>query len=135
MNARSDNTWRRWALRHLEAAAELGRARMELQMRSWRDVIDEAEAVPVQPLGHGDRMELIAARTELALRRASRLIPGARCIHRAVAGRRMLARRGIDARVVIGLRSHQGLDGHAWLEFDDGSTMFADDDAGFRRVR
>ena len=48
--------------------------------------------------------------------RASKLVPGAACLHRALAARVWLARRGIPAEIVVGFRNDGGLEGHAWLE-------------------
>jgi hypothetical protein len=53
---------------------------------------------------------------EPAARRASRLVPGARCLHRALAARVWLARRGVCSSLVVGFRENGGLEGHAWLE-------------------
>lgn len=51
------------------------------------------------------------------LRWARRFVPGTRCVPRALAARVWLARRGVDARVVFGVRGDAaGLAGHAWLE-------------------
>ncbi len=53
---------------------------------------------------------------ELLAHRASRFVPGARCLHRALASRVWLARRGVDAQIVVGFRNRGALEGHAWLE-------------------
>ncbi|MFW5967482.1 MAG: lasso peptide biosynthesis B2 protein [Persicimonas sp.] len=72
---------------------------------------------------------------ELLAHRASRLVPGAECLHRALACRVWLARRGIDAEIVVGFRKRGAIEGHAWLEVDtpDGPrTMFKGDEDGYR---
>lgn len=72
---------------------------------------------------------------ELLAARASKLVPGAECLHRALACRVWLARRGVDAEIVVGLRKRGAIEGHAWLEVDTPEgprTMFKGDDDGYR---
>lgn len=58
----------------------------------------------------------IARLAELLAARASRLVPGAACLHRALASRVWLARRGVQAQIVVGFRKRGVIEGHAWLE-------------------
>lgn len=58
----------------------------------------------------------IAQHAQLLAARASRLVPGAACLHRALASRVWLARRGVSAQIVVGFRKRAALEGHAWLE-------------------
>jgi hypothetical protein len=53
-----------------------------------------------------------------AVRRASRLIPGATCLTQALAGRILLARAGHLSELRIGVRKNPGtgFEAHAWLE-------------------
>ena len=53
-----------------------------------------------------------------AVRRSSRLIPGATCLTQALAGRVLLARAGHLSELRIGVRksSGAGFEAHAWLE-------------------
>jgi Transglutaminase-like superfamily len=55
---------------------------------------------------------------EHALRHASRLLPRASCLARAIAGACLLRREGHDATLTIGVRfdSDHRLHAHAWLE-------------------
>jgi hypothetical protein len=51
--------------------------------------------------------------------RCSRLVPGTLCLHRVLAAKTWLARRGRSAELVLGLRPGvPDADGHAWLERD-----------------
>jgi hypothetical protein len=68
------------------------------------------------PATQAEVIEASTALGELLAHRASRLIPGARCLHRALAGRVWLARRGVDAQIVVGFRKRGAIEGHAWLE-------------------
>src|SRR5690554_7847945 len=63
-----------------------------------------------------DAIAEAAALSELLAHRASRLVPGAQCLQRALAGRVWLARRGIASEIVVGFRKRGLLEGHAWLE-------------------
>jgi hypothetical protein len=58
---------------------------------------------------------------------ASRFIPGARCLARAMAAQLLLARAGHLADLRIGVRKDgNSLDAHAWLEFE-GVPLFESD--------
>ena len=68
---------------------------------------------------------------ERASERASRLVPGAVCLHRALAARVWLARRGVPTSLVVGFRRDDTLEGHAWLDVEsrDGpSELFFEPD-------
>ncbi|WP_168210748.1 lasso peptide biosynthesis B2 protein [Persicimonas caeni] len=72
---------------------------------------------------------------DLLANRASRLVPGAQCLQRALASRVWLARRGIDAQIVVGFRKRGTLEGHAWLELQlsgGPSTLFKGFEDGYR---
>ncbi len=68
----------------------------------------------------------------------SQWIPGARCLHRALASRIWLARRGIEAEVVVGFQRREQLQGHAWLErqgkLGAPARLFLDDPDDYREV-
>lgn len=80
-------------------------------------------------------LETQLERARLTAHRASRLVPGAECLQRALASRVWLARRGVDSEVVVGFRMSGELEGHAWLEIRDGSLsrdIFREDGTGYR---
>jgi hypothetical protein len=63
-----------------------------------------------------------AASISWAVETAGRIVPsGKNCLVRAIAGREMLARRGVSSRIRLGIakNSTERLDGHAWLECGD----------------
>lgn len=69
--------------------------------------------------------------------RWSRWVPGANCLHRALATRLWLAAYRIDASVVVGFRKRDRFEGHAWLEIpleDAVTLMFVSDDDGYDAI-
>lgn len=88
-------------------------------------------------LGHVSHrpLETQLERARLTAHRASRLVPGAQCLQRALASRVWLARRGVASEVIVGFRMSGELEGHAWLEIRDGSLsrdLFREDNSGYR---
>lgn len=66
-----------------------------------------------------------------------RLVVGARgdCYDRAVAARWWLARRGVHVHVIIGVRGRpQELEGHAWIEDEQGRRYLVEQGAAYREV-
>lgn len=64
------------------------------------------------------RIGLTAECVALAVRRASRIVPGATCLAQALAGQVLLARAGHLSTLRIGVarRGHDGISAHAWVE-------------------
>jgi hypothetical protein len=67
---------------------------------------------------------VLLARAERGAWRASRLVPGAACLHRALAVRLWLAWHGQASQVVVGFRQRGEVQGHAWLEVGE-QRLFA----------
>lgn len=63
-----------------------------------------------------EAVEETVGRGKILASRASRVVPGSACMHRALATRLWLARRGVDSQIVIGFRKRGAIEGHAWLE-------------------
>ncbi len=61
-------------------------------------------------------LEDTVKRGKVLAARASKLVPGSECMHRALATRLWLARRGVDSQIVVGFRKRGAIEGHAWLE-------------------
>lgn len=70
------------------------------------------------------------ARVVWAVQGISRRVPGMTCLVQALAAQAMLARRGVPARVRVGVRPAAtpaaSLDAHAWLESSDGRVLIGD---------
>lgn len=135
--------------RHIEALAEILRARAILDLRGWRYALEQAERLSKAnsspqssqsdtPRGRIKKECPTLRQVERALLRTSRLVPGTTCIHRALAGQRMLLRRRLRARVILGLRKGRGsLEGHAWLEVDAHPTaahLFWSQESGYQKL-
>ena len=87
-----------------------GFARLEKRLRTSASSGDAAELSNAQLLD--------AQSMAYALRRASHLLPRARCLHRALAFLLWLRRQGAAAELRMGVRlSPSGIEGHAWVEW------------------
>ena len=104
----------------IEAGAEL----LRCSAREWLLGSERSMAMLGRPspvAGIGTQVcgrEALAKRIGWALRAANRVLPWhSRCLIEAAAGRRMLRRRGLPARVTVGMANDpvKGLHGHAWL--------------------
>ena len=75
--------------------------------------------------GKGDRCvdDSAAKDVGVAVRRSSRLVPGATCLPQAPATRVMLARRGVPNALLFGVARAEngGLQEHAWIEVGSSS--------------
>lgn len=130
----------RGLFRHGEALGRILQARATLSCCGWKKTLAHA-----QSLGEASSQKTVQyspaapGEIERSLLRASRFLPGTTCIHRALAGQRMLLRRQIPARVVLGLRKNAGaLEGHAWLEIKHlhmVDHLFWSEETGYRPLR
>jgi Transglutaminase-like superfamily len=69
-----------------------------------------------------------------AVVRVLRLLPtDSRCLMRSLVLTRMLARRGVYAKVVIGVRPGPSFAAHAWVEVD-GQPVLATDESEYHRL-
>lgn len=128
-----------WTGRHVEALARLWQARIELAVAGWSETIDRADRRARRPATMPDSFaEDAVRRVERSLRRVDRFVVGSTCIHRALAAQRMLIRRGLATKVVIGLRrGERAIEGHAWIEArlpDRVLRAFTTDEAGYSAV-
>jgi hypothetical protein len=92
-----------------------------LPYRSFRRVYALQPDVPVTGRSADAATALRIAR---AVRRASRLIPGASCLPQSVAAQRLLLRRGYSSTLRISAGRELGrFTAHAWLETDRGMLI------------
>lgn len=90
-----------------------------LHVRGGRSLVGVASVSGAsRPVGRPTRVELEVAR---ALHWADRAVPWATtCLDRAIAGKLMLRRRRVRARLVIGIGTEDPTTSHAWLVSSSG---------------
>jgi Transglutaminase-like superfamily len=98
---------------YLQARRELRRAPIASVVAALR-----SESPIPQPAAAAGALEE-ARRLGWVVARTLRLMPGdTRCLARSLVLTRLLARRGIPAKLVIGVRGGPGFLAHAWVEHD-----------------
>jgi len=114
---------------YLQARRELRRAPIESVVAALRS--EEALPPPLTPEPHALEE---ARRLGWAVARTLRLMPGdTRCLARSLVLTRLLARRGIPAKLVIAARGGPGFLAHAWVECD-GQPVLSPGDESFGRL-
>ena len=99
----------------LEAYA---RGRWRLQRSGLRDAVAAQRDVARRPAAAGDTVAS-GRRLGRVVQRALRVVPAdTRCLAQSLTLTRLLARRGIDSRLVIGVRPGERFAAHAWVEHD-----------------
>ncbi len=112
---------------YLQARRELRRAPIASVVAALRS--ESPTPRPTPPAGAIDE----ARRLGRAVARTLRLMPGdTRCLARSLVLTRLLARRGIPAKLVIGARSAPEFLAHAWVEYDGQPVLSPGD--GFGRL-
>jgi hypothetical protein len=102
----------------IQASWQLLAARLGLRLFPYR-VMHNWATPPAAHLSHGVDAAPTRTRIIRAVLRASRYLPGeSTCLPQAMAAYRLLAQRGIPARLKIGVRKEdeQKLSAHAWVE-------------------
>jgi hypothetical protein len=113
----------RRALRHAPIAVVVAR----LRSQSSPDL-----PAPAHPAGASAYSE--AHRLGRAVTRTLAFMPGdTRCLARSLVLTRLLARRGIPAKLVIGARTDPDFLAHAWVEYD-GRPVLSPGDGAFGRL-
>jgi hypothetical protein len=113
---------------YLHARRELRRAPIEAVVASLRS----DGSLPVYHEGHCAFEE--AQRLGWVVARTLKLVPGdTRCLARSLVLTRLLARRGIPAKLVIAARSEPQFLAHAWVECD-GKPVLSPGDGSFARL-
>jgi hypothetical protein len=119
----------------LEIAIAYARASRELHRASIEEVVARLRAAGAAPQsGDGDVELEEARRLGRATVRTLRFLPGdTRCLRRSLVVVRLLARRGIEARLVIGARTAPDFLAHAWVEHG-GQPVLSPLDGSFGRL-
>lgn len=105
----------RWLLG--SAVASIVKARLAVKFVPVRKILQ-----PVTPRTGARSLDTDVAKISWAIETAGRIVPtGENCLVRAIAGREMLARRGVGSRIRIGVAKNSPdlLSAHAWLECGD----------------
>lgn len=113
---------------YAQARRELRRAPIESVVAALRSEAPPPQLAPpaAGALGEAYRLGWVVTRT-------LRLMPGdTRCLARSLVLTRLLARRGIPAKLVIGARAAPEFLAHAWVEYDGQPVLSAGD--GFGRL-
>ena len=128
--------WMRRACENVAMAGLLATARAAVRRGSVQRIMSISDSLAtglrwVTPCR--ENHDTLARGRALATRWSS-WVPGATCLHRALATRVWLAAFRVDSRIVLGFRRHDSLTGHAWLEVDLGdgvAVLFHDDPDGY----
>jgi hypothetical protein len=125
--------------RRLGLAAEIvlayGRARRSLRREPIERVVAGLRAGGPEPGRAAAEALPEAMRLARAVVRTMVFLPGdTRCLRRSLVLTRLLARRGIPSRLVIGARTRPQFLAHAWVELDGVPILATDDDAFGRLV-
>jgi len=120
-----------------EILAAYARARRELRRAPIADVVANLRSRSQsarRPAVDAPGMPAEARRLGRAVTRLLALVPGdTRCLARSLVLTRLLARRGIPAKLVIGARAKPEFLAHAWVEHA-GDPVLAPGDGSFGRL-
>lgn len=118
-----------------EILTAYARARRALRRAPIASVIDSLRAEqPTPPSPDGAEHLDEVRRLGRAVSRTLALLPGdTRCLARSLVLTRLLARRGIPARLVIGARTVPEFLAHAWVEYG-GQPVLSPGDGSFGRL-
>ena len=99
--------------------------RLALWLVPWRHLAGSIDVAPENAPGTRPTVD----RVVWAIAAASRYIPRATCLTRALALHRLLSKHGYDSIVQIGVSKDGGrFDAHAWVEHDGGPLLTTSDD-------
>jgi hypothetical protein len=111
----------RWWLRRMPLASVVAATRVERE-----------PCVDVPPAGTFEA-RLVGARLANATRRTLKLLPtDSRCLAQSLVLSRLLGARGMPATLVIGARSADSFEAHAWVEQDSKPILPADEFGDYR---
>lgn len=113
-----------------EVVTHYPRARLALRGGDIRRALATVREAPLAAAGRHEKADLGAAlRLGRAVHRTARLVPGdSRCLVRSLVLTRLLAVRGVDSTLVIGVRPGSDFAAHAWVERDGVALLPTGDD-------
>lgn len=116
----------------LEALALLAGARLGLSLLPLATVLRAQKRLQREPLPAAADPARELQRVRRGLGRASRFVPGARCLAQALAGQVLLSRRGVASELCLGARREGGkVEAHAWLQGPEGALIGDLPDQGY----
>jgi hypothetical protein len=119
----------------LEVVATYPRARLALRGGDLRHALAKVRDAPLAEAAPAEGPALQGAlRLGRAVYRTARFVPGdSRCLVRSLVLSRLLALRGVESRLVIGVRPGSDFAAHAWVE-REGLALLPAGEAEFTRL-
>ncbi|HEX8646038.1 MAG TPA: lasso peptide biosynthesis B2 protein [Thermoleophilaceae bacterium] len=116
-----------------EVLAAYVHGRWHLRRQGVREAVAAQRAVTVRPAATDDTVAA-GRRLGRVVRRSLAVVPAdTRCLAQSLTLTRMLARRGIDSRLVIGVRPGERFAAHAWVEHE-GVPLLPPGTSGFEEI-
>ena len=117
-----------------EVVAAYAQARHKLRRYPIEPVVAALRSDAPPPIERGPQAFADARRLGWIVGRTLKLVPGdTRCLARSLVLTRLLARRGISAKLVIGARADPEFLAHAWVECE-GKPVLSPGDGSFARL-
>jgi hypothetical protein len=117
-----------------EITIAYARAHRALRRTEIADVVQTLRRPPTASAEPSGEALIEAGRLGRAVSRTLRFVPGdTRCLVRSLVLSQLLAKRGLESRLVIGARSEPDFLAHAWVECD-GVPVLSPGDGSFARL-
>lgn len=108
-------------------------ARYHQRGHTLPDALKQLRAVPVRRRGVTDPVMVARRLGHAVIRTISPLPSDSRCLSRSLVLARLLARRGLEGRVVLGVSGADCFEAHAWVELE-GVPVLAPGGTRFERL-
>ena len=117
-----------------EIVSIYARARRGLRSTTLEATVGDLRDAPLQPLAPGiDRVRFGRRLGRIVVRVLEPLPTDSRCLMRSLVLAGLLARRGVDGRLVLAVRAEEDFAAHAWVELD-GRPLLEPATAPFERL-
>jgi hypothetical protein len=117
-----------------EVATSYAAARRALKRDGLRPALASLRTAAGDGRMHGDDVVAGGRRLGRVVRRTLAVLPGdTRCLTQSLVLTRMLARRGVESRLVIGVKAGESFAAHAWVEYD-GAPLLPPGTEGFEEL-